>query len=1231
MTGKTRAKSLRSLHWDEAKHPRDNEGKFSRKAGSKWLAKVVRQVGARFGDVGVAEGGREPQGRLSTGKGSLIDLGAISRGAKERAAARTPATGAGGVPLVPAQTTGAPKVEPGSLKVGDVFMRNGARHEVIAPPRTGRQAGSIVHRVQVRRQDGKTGPVTLTGPVEKVEAPTQAPAASSRTPGGMVAKSSTNTPGFIEGISDADQFDGMTVERGRGKEWNVRDTDGATLSSHLSKKEALQARLDKIPLRQRSREGRDQQGPTMPSLDELAKQVSHQESVVAVARGRLHMAEQSRKALRGDRKKIVSQEERDAARVFAEAEAKANLLRTRHERARQQVNTLGLPRLGESSGRAPGGTSVDTSRVTRKTGGVTTPSTFDTTGLTERQIAGIHTVDPEHRAEVAERFRLANQGEAERAARDAVEIADLQAIGAPANGETPAMQRAKLEQLASKIEGGPKITNEHTVEWPGRGLMYSANIGPLSYDDHRGFQTGNGERIPDNEVPFYIAAYNKNPDWGPMALRSNARRAMEAAGVAPGELRKPPEDVRPEREQLQERLKNLRDRVRHVNDYKRKRDMNQTIIDLENRLDAIDLEERKAKVKEFKKGDLVKGLVGMNYEVVGTTKDGYLRVQRPDGKRASINPTSVERVAKPEAETPSFKLPGTVRREATADKVQAAQDALSVATTRAEGDAAVADMTTTELRHLAEKLNVHIGGMSKSDAQQRIVERAVGSRLNSAAIRDRGNFAGTGYLGGSGAPEGEVRWVDKAGRPVTNPSQVDIVRGNVVRDTEEARAERVARRAAIPGRTPGGRTAAAPINHAEVVTRLKAAATRAEAEAMLANMKRPDLEKIYEELRRDQPTTPFNQGKLAGRTLAEAREHLVELAVGRNLDARAVQPGGRAPEGRRPGDLPLDTSRVPMKDGGMQATIERGPKGRTTTITLPDGTTEKRTSKTRDYTHAVVITEDNHAHAAEVQALVDRRKAYIEALEAWVARGSNMSELKAYNSANLSMAEREAGRSKKEYYLPGFEPVQKTIKASRYAGGGGKYWEDGEGFSLPDPADTKVFDYKSNTDINGKTLWEVYGPSHVLKSQRGMIEREQAEADKLRTGPQYGYGVWRWSGDPANAQSYANSVATGEGSKPWRTTRVVAVEGATGRTAEGEGAGVPAFDVEASAAKVHAGMSADEARQMVDSMRAPQVRQLADKLGAISARTAKLDYLKQRIITRATEGAGRSPGGAGKA
>jgi hypothetical protein len=287
--------------------------------------------------------------------------------------------------------------------------------------------------------------------------------------------------------------------------------------------------------------------------------------------------------------------------------------------------------------------------------------------------------------------------------------------------------------------------------------------------------------------------------------------------------------------------------------------------------------------------------------------------------------------------------------------------------------------------------------------------------------------------------------------------------------------------------------------------------------------------------------------KITGAKLVNGKWHVDAEVMS---DLASPQGGPVERPGRTPGGVVVDTPRVPMQDGGMTSTtdIPGGPadlqvtessKGRTTKVRLPDGSVAQRTSKTRAYTHAVVITEDNHAHAAEVQALIDRRKAFIDALEAWVARGSDISELKAYNSATLSMAERERGRSKRELYLPGFEPVQKTIKASRYAGSGGKYWADEHGFSLPDPADRLPYSRPFSDEDNGKTPWEVYGPAFVLKNQRGAIEHEQAEVDKLRAQPQYSYDVWRWSSSFSGAMGYANQVDGGEYSKPWRTAKTV--------------------------------------------------------------------------------------------
>jgi hypothetical protein len=80
MARRHRGPSLRAVHWNEAKHPRDDRGRFAHKGGGKWLAKVAKEAGARFGDIHMgAAPGHEPRGRLQTGKGGLIDIGAARR------------------------------------------------------------------------------------------------------------------------------------------------------------------------------------------------------------------------------------------------------------------------------------------------------------------------------------------------------------------------------------------------------------------------------------------------------------------------------------------------------------------------------------------------------------------------------------------------------------------------------------------------------------------------------------------------------------------------------------------------------------------------------------------------------------------------------------------------------------------------------------------------------------------------------------------------------------------------------------------------------------------------------------------------------------------------------------------------------------------------------------------------------------------------------------------------
>ncbi|HEX8108482.1 MAG TPA: hypothetical protein VF516_12200, partial [Kofleriaceae bacterium] len=282
---------------------------------------------------------------------------------------------------------------------------------------------------------------------------------------------------------------------------------------------------------------------------------------------------------------------------------------------------------------------------------------FDTTGLDERQIAGLMTIDPERRAEVAAQFRLANQGRAERAARDAAELAGINAVGMPGRGESPEAQRAKLLQLASKLEGADtsRLGNEHAAEVPGRGVNYSAYIMDgkgdriLNYSDHTGFSDPTGGRLADNEVPYYMAAYNANPGYGPQALRNQARETMRGAGVESVEFRRVPNDTRSEREQIDQELRDLKI-ARQVGMRSGRLDSRREarIRQLETRNEELRVEDRKANAKQFKKGDKITSRAGES-EVVSINKEGYLRVQLADGKRGWVDPADAEKVSAPSA------------------------------------------------------------------------------------------------------------------------------------------------------------------------------------------------------------------------------------------------------------------------------------------------------------------------------------------------------------------------------------------------------------------------------------------------------------------------------------------------------------------------------------------------------------------------------------------------------
>lgn len=225
--------------------------------------------------------------------------------------------------------------------------------------------------------------------------------------------------------------------------------------------------------------------------------------------------------------------------------------------------------------------------------------------------------------------------------------------------------------------------------------------------------------------------------------------------------------------------------------------------------------------------------------------------------------------------------------------------------------------------------------------------------------------------------------------------------------------------------------------------------------------------------------------------------------------------------------------------GEPQLGVTESSRGRTTTVTLPDGTTVQRTSKTMAYTHAVVTTTDQRGEARDMRATAERSDRYAAALQQWLDSGADISKLEKHRTATQSMKDREDGRSPYAYYLPGFGPVQHTMKRSRH-GGGGTYLSDDHQFGIPDPADKTPLGYVgTRTGRRDATSYEEWGPGYLLEHHRKNAARNRAAADKLDAGPAETYGVYRWSQSLNGAMAGANEA----GQVRNRRTQVIGVGG----------------------------------------------------------------------------------------
>lgn len=464
-------------------------------------------------------------------------------------------------------------------------------------------------------------------------------------------------------------------------------------------------------------------------------------------------------------------------------------------------------------------------------------------------------------------------------------------------------------------------------------------------------------------------------------------------------------DIRPEREKLAEQLQ--QDRAADSVDMRSGRRNPQRVArmkQIEDRIEEIDTEDRKAKIKGYRKGDKVKTTYGgetIEVEVVGKTKDGYLRVLLPNGKRGSLHPKFIE------GETPAPK----------ADAAQVVVPARARITPDAKRAASL------------EKARLE-------DEQQGGQVRP-GEPVPAATLKpgDRIEYSNTPVTILSGPTE----TTDKFGQKLMR---------------FEARREDTGKEGAILFGPTG------------TAQRLEAASVS----------------------RVDTPRVSSHNGGMTNATNTP-----------------------------KPGETTLG--------------VTESSRGRTTTVTLPDGTTAQRTSKTMEYSHAVVATHDLRADARDLRAQTEVEQRHADAYEAWINAGANLDDLVAVPNGAGSVRDDRMGLINYNHYLPGFEAQPN----GRYRSGTVRYEPRPGAFVI-----TSSQRHRSGGAFNYSDYEGYQNHRERLADARQSREKNLARAAALEAGPQYEYYVPRWSQRVDTA--YA-AIGSPEVNAPNTTYQVIGVGG----------------------------------------------------------------------------------------
>lgn len=177
------------------------------------------------------------------------------------------------------------------------------------------------------------------------------------------------------------------------------------------------------------------------------------------------------------------------------------------------------------------------------------------------------------------------------------------------------------------------------------------------------------------------------------------------------------------------------------------------------------------------------------------------------------------------------------------------------------------------------------------------------------------------------------------------------------------------------------------------------------------------------------------------------------------------------------------------------------------TVTLPNGETATRMSKTREYTHAIMVTMNHHQRADEMELHAASRDAALAEYQKAVATGDRSAFLLKNGGGNAYITHTKLELGDHRFANP-------NVKATEYQRpfSDEPVKESWSGKFSDKPA-SEIFAIDRKYHSSPQEQRDAYVKSTIEGAQEWSA-KERADAEELRKGPKYSYHIGRWTTKP---------------------------------------------------------------------------------------------------------------------